>query len=126
HAAVVLIAAGCRQRVARQHELERRRTRGQACAARRSAAHHRREAEALAAELIMQDTQRLSRGAAPDTLPSYAAHATCDSCKVTRMDSIPAAAWPNSPARSLPARRSKISLARNSVVVLRPRNSASS
>ena len=58
--------------------------------------------------------------------PSYLPQATWDSCSVTAIDVIPCAPGPSSPARAADASRSKISRARNSVVVFRPANAGSS
>ena len=58
--------------------------------------------------------------------PSYRPHATWDSCSVTAMEVTPPAPAPRSPARIAAASLSKISRARNSVVVFRPANAGSS
>ena len=52
--------------------------------------------------------------------PSNDAEATCDSCSVTRTDSIAPAPGPRSPRPIAASMRSKTTRARNSVVVFRP------
>src|SRR4051794_34633247 len=59
------------------------------------------------------------------TGPSYAAQATCDSWSVILSDAMPRACSPSSPSEIAAQTRSKITRARNSVVVLRPANAAS-
>ena len=59
-------------------------------------------------------------------LPSKRPQAMWDSCSVTAIEVTPPAPAPSSPARIAAASRSKISRARNSVVVFRPANAGSS